>query len=292
MSAIEGTYQGFEVEIRDPGIGLITFTEPARLNAMSAGTRRDLAEVLNIAQLDDAIRVVVFTATGRGFVAGVSNQNRGPADPTLVPPIPTHEHVPVDLYGRLRLHAQELPRAVRRLDKFSIAAVNGFAIQLGLSLVLACDFAIAGRSAQLGSATLRMGWQPDEGGHWLLVEHLGVKRTLDFLMHKRIVDGEEAVRLGLVNECVEDEQLMERTMELATELANGPQVAMRLLKRAVYNAASLTFDQAGDDIASKTAISDFHRDALEGAPAFFAREPATFNKWLTGDDQNPDSHQQ
>jgi 2-(1,2-epoxy-1,2-dihydrophenyl)acetyl-CoA isomerase len=269
---------------------LITFTEPARLNAMSAGTRRDLAEVLNIAQLDDAVRVVVFTATGRGFVAGVSNQNRGPGDPTLVPPIPTHEHVPVDLYGRLRLHAQELPRAVRRLDKFSIAAVNGFAIQLGLSLVLACDFAIAGRSAQLGSATLRMGWQPDEGGHWLLVEHLGVKRTLDFLMHKRIVDGEEAARLGLVNECVEDDRLMERTMELATELANGPQVSMRLLKRAVYNAASLTFDQAGDDIASKTAISDFHRDAVEGAPAFFAREPAHFNKWLTGDDQNPESH--
>ncbi len=93
-------------------------------------------------------------------------------------------------------------------------------------------------------------------------------------MHKRIVDGEEAARLGLVNECVEDDRLMERTMELATELANGPQVSMRLLKRAVYNAASLTFDQAGDDIASKTAISDFHRDAVEGAPAFFAREPA------------------
>jgi 2-(1,2-epoxy-1,2-dihydrophenyl)acetyl-CoA isomerase len=290
VSAIEGGYQGFEVEIRDPGIALITFTEPARLNAMGSGTRRDLAEVLNIAQLDDAVRVVVFTATGRGFLAGVSNQNRAPQDPTLVPPIPTHEHVPVDLYSRLRLHAQELPRAVRRLDKFSIAAVNGFAIQLGLSLVLACDFAIAGRSAQLGSATLRMGWQPDEGGHWLLVEHLGVKRTLDFLMHKRIVDGEEAARLGLVNECVEDERLMERTMELATDLANGPQVSMRLLKRAVYNAASLTFDQAGDDIASKTAISDFHRDAVEGAPAFFAREPATFNKWLTGDDQNPALH--
>jgi 2-(1,2-epoxy-1,2-dihydrophenyl)acetyl-CoA isomerase len=290
VSAIEGTYQGFEVEIRDPGIAVITFTEPARLNAMGSGTRRDVVEVLNIAQLDDAVRVVVFTATGRGFLAGVSNQNRAPGDPTLVPPIPTHEHVPVDLYGRLRLHAQELPRTVRRLDKFSIAAVNGFAIQLGLSLVLACDFAIASRSAQLGSATLRMGWQPDEGGHWLLVEHLGVKRTLDFLMHKRIVDGEEAARLGLVNECVEDDRLMERTMELATELANGPQVSMRLLKRAVYNAASLTFDQAGDDIASKTAISDFHRDAVEGAPAFFAREPAHFNKWLTGDDQNPESH--
>ena len=73
------------------------------------------------------------------------------------------------------------------MDKLTIAAVNGYAIQFGLSIVLACDFAVAARSAQFGSATLRMGWQPDEGGHWLLVEHLGVKRALEFLMRKRIV---------------------------------------------------------------------------------------------------------
>jgi 2-(1,2-epoxy-1,2-dihydrophenyl)acetyl-CoA isomerase len=129
-----------------------------------------------------------------------------------------------------------------------------------------------------------MGWLPDEGGHWLLVEHLGVKRALDFLMRKRIVGAEEAMRLGLVNEVVDDDSLMTRAMELASELAEGPQVAMRLLKRAVYNAALLSFDQAGDDIASKTAISDFHLDAREGGPAFFERRPAVFNKWLTGDD--------
>jgi hypothetical protein len=59
---------------------------------------------------------------------------------------------------------------------------------------------------------------------------------------------------------------------------------MRLLKRAVYNAEQFTFEQAGDDIASKTAISDFHLDAIEGAPAFFAKQPAAFNQWLTDDD--------
>jgi 2-(1,2-epoxy-1,2-dihydrophenyl)acetyl-CoA isomerase len=280
MSVIEGEFQGFVIEVQDPGVAVVTFTNPERLNAMSAGTRRDLVEVIDLAQLDDEVRVLVFTATGRGFVAGVNNRPSGPEDPTLVPSIPQHGHVPIDLYGRLRLHGQGIPRAIRRLDKFTIAAVNGYAIQLGLSVVLACDFAIAARSAQLGSATLRMGWQPDEGGHWLLVEHLGVKRALDFLMRKRIVDADEAARLGLVTEVVADGQLMPRALELSEELANGPQVAMRLLKRAVYNAAHLTFDQAGDDIASKTAISDFHLDAREGAPAFFERRSATFNKWL------------
>ncbi len=174
-------------------------------------------------------------------------------------------------------------RTIRRLDKLTIAAVNGAAIQLGLSIVLACDFAVAARSARLGSATLRMGWQPDEGGHWLLVEHLGVKRALDFLMRKRIVDGEEAAALGLVNEVVDDDVLLERTLELATELATGPQVAMRLLKRAVYNAAHLSFEQAGDDIATKTAISDFHADAHDGSRAFFEKRDPVFNAWLEDD---------
>jgi 2-(1,2-epoxy-1,2-dihydrophenyl)acetyl-CoA isomerase len=282
---IAGEYQGFAVELHDPGIAVVTFDRPERLNAMSSGARLDLDEVLTIAQLDDTVRVVVLTGTGRGFVAGVNNRGSGPEDPTLVRPIPAHAHNGVDLYGRLVHHAQDTVRTIRRLDKLTIAAVNGFAIQLGLSIVLACDFAVAARSAQLGSATLRMGWQPDEGGHWLLVEHLGVKGAMDFLMRKRIVDAEEAARLGLVNEVVDDDDLLPRAMALAAELADGPQVAMRLLKKAVYNAARLTFEQAGDDIASKTAISDFHLDAREGAPAFFERRPAVFNKWLTGDDE-------
>lgn len=285
MTLVEGKYQGFEVAVAEPGIAVVTLNRPERLNAMGAGTRRDLVELLRMAELDDDVRVIVLTATGRGFVAGVNNRAAAPEDPTLVPAVPTTRHVPVDLYARLRLHAQDLPRTIRMVDKITIAAVNGFAIQLGLSIVLACDFAVAARSAQLGSATLRMGWQPDEGGHWLLVEHLGVKRALEFLLRKEIVSADEAAALGLVNEVVDDDQLMTRSMELATQLAEGPQVAMRLLKRATYNAARLTFDQAGDDIATKTAISDYHLDAREGAPAFFERRPAVFNKWLTGEEE-------
>jgi 2-(1,2-epoxy-1,2-dihydrophenyl)acetyl-CoA isomerase len=278
---IEGSYQGFVVEVRDPGVALITFDRPERLNAMSFGTRRDLVEVLGLAQLDDDVRVLVMTGTGRGFVAGVNNDRSVAEPPTLVPDRPEAQHTPVNLYAQLVHHAQEPVRAIRRLDKLTIAAVNGYAIQLGLSIVLACDFAVAARSAQLGSATLRMGWQPDEGGHWLLVEHLGVKRALEFLMRRRIVSATEAQSLGLVNQVVDDADLLDAALGLATELAGGPQVAMRLLKKAVYNAARLTFDQAGDDIASKTAISDYHTDAVEGSEAFRAKQPATFNKWLT-----------
>jgi 2-(1,2-epoxy-1,2-dihydrophenyl)acetyl-CoA isomerase len=277
---IEGSYQGFDVDVGSTGVALVTLRHPERLNAMSFGQRRDLVEVLSLAQLDDAVRVVVLTGTGRGFLAGVSNRQDEPEPPATVPDRPPVRHEPVNLYGQLVTYAQDPVRTIRRLDKLTVAAVNGFAIQLGLSIVLACDFAIAARSAQFGSATLRMGWQPDEGGHWLLVEHLGVKRALEFLLRKRIVDADRACALGLVNEVVDDDELLERSLGLAEELAQLPQVAARLLKKAVYNAAHLTFDQAGDDIASKTVISDFHQDAIDGSAAFYEKRAASFNRWL------------
>jgi 2-(1,2-epoxy-1,2-dihydrophenyl)acetyl-CoA isomerase len=278
---IEGAYQGFDIDVRDDGVAVLTFNRPERHNAMSFGTKRDLCEVLTLAQFDDSVRGLVLPGSGRGFVAGAHNKRAGaPAPPTLGHEPPPHRKGQISLYERLHHFAQEPVRAIRRLDKLTIAAVNGYAIQLGLTITMACDFAVAARSAQLGSATLRMGWQPDEGGHWLLVEHLGVKRALDFMLRKQIVDGEEAARLGLVNEVVDDDQVLPRALELAAELAAGPQVAMRLLKRAVYNAAEMTFEQAGDDIATKTAISDFHQDAKDGSAAFYAKRPAEFNKWL------------
>ena len=280
---IEGSYQGFEVEI-DAGIATLTLTKPERLNAMSFGTRRDLVEVLTLAQFDDDVRVLIVTGTGRGFCAGVDNRSLMSETPTVVQPRPTTRDLPVTRYGQLTHFSQALCRTVRRLDKPTIAAVNGFAIQIGLSFALSCDYLIAARSARLGSATLRMAYMPDEGGHWLLVQHLGVRRAFDFIMRNRIVDADEAVALGLANEVVDDELLLPRARELAEELAAGPQVAMRFLKKAIYQAAELTFDQAGEDIAVRTAYTDFHPDAIDGAPAFFERRSPVFNRWLEEDD--------
>jgi 2-(1,2-epoxy-1,2-dihydrophenyl)acetyl-CoA isomerase len=180
----------------------------------------------------------------------------------------------------LRTISQQLNTSVRNLDKLTIAAINGVAIQTGFSLALACDFRIAADSARMGSATLRFGLLPDEGGQYLLVQMLGVSRTLEFLMKKKIVDAAEALELGLVNEVVPAGELSERALNWARELADGPQVSMRLLKRSVYNAAELGWSQALDEIAAKTAISDHHPDAREGVQAFREKREAAFNAWL------------
>jgi 2-(1,2-epoxy-1,2-dihydrophenyl)acetyl-CoA isomerase len=161
-----------------------------------------------------------------------------------------------------------------------VAAVNGVAIQTGLSLALSCDFRIASEDARLGSGTLRFGLQPDEGGHALVVQLIGVARAMDFFMRNRILTAAEAHDLGLVHEVVPAEALEDHTLALARELANGPQVAMRLLKRALYTAAETSFLHALDDIASKTAVSDHHADAREGVAAFRDKRPPRFNEWL------------
>jgi 2-(1,2-epoxy-1,2-dihydrophenyl)acetyl-CoA isomerase len=282
MTVRAGNFRGFELAMHDPGIALITFNQPERLNGMTQGMKRDLIETLLQAQMDDAVRIVVFTGSGRAFSAGDDITGRPPSGggEALVPAIGAGHHNAMGTYDGLRALSQPLNTAVRDLDKLSIAAVNGVAIQTGFSLALSCDFRIASADARMGSGTLRFGLMPDEGGQYLLVRTIGVAKTMDFLMRNRIVGGEEAHALGLVHECVAADALLPRTMELARELADGPQVAMRLLKRSIYNAAELSWAHALDDIAAKTAITDHHADAREGMAAFREKRAPKFNAWL------------
>ncbi len=275
-----GTFEGFSTTLEEPGILTVTFDRPESMNASTIGMKRDLVELLTRAQMDDAVRVLVFTGTGRAFWAGDDMKAYADTAGAVMGPIGAGHDTPLGTYDALRTVSQAVNVAVRNLDKLTVAAINGFAIQTGFSFALACDFRIAARSARLGSATLRFALLPDEGGQWLLVQHLGVARTMDFLMRKRIVSADEALELGLVHEVTADDDLAGAAVDLARELADGPQVAMRLLKRSIYGAAELSFPHALEDIAAKTAISDHHADAKAGARSFREKQPARFNEWL------------
>ena len=279
-----GHFTGFEVELRDPGIAWIKFNTPERLNGLTQAIKRDLVETVLQAQMDNAVRVLVFTGTGRALCAGddISGQGKEIGGTPLVPPIPPGHDSDIGTYEGLRHLSQTLNLAVRNCDKIAIAAVNGVAIQTGMTLALACDFRIASESARLGSATLRFGLLPDEGGQYLCVQLMGVAKTMDFFVNKRIVSAQDALDLGLVHEVVADAELEDRVMDMATNIAKGPQVATRLLKRSVYNAADMTFEQSLDEIAAKTAISDHHPDAREGGTAFREKREPAFNQWLEG----------
>ena len=280
MAIDEHEYIGFDTSLSDHGILTVTFNQPESYNASTTPMKRDLIELLTQAQMEDAVRVLVFTGEGRAFWAGDNLKSYDRTGGGKMPPIKGGHHNEIGTYNGLRTISQTVNTAVRHLDKLTIAAINGFAIQTGFSFALACDFRVAARSAQMGSATLRFGLLPDEGGQWLLVQHLGVAKAMDFMMRKRIIDGETAHELGLVHEVVDDDDVMSAAMDLAAELANGPQIAMRMLKRSIHQAANMTWDQSLDEIAAKTAITDHLPDAKEGGAAFLEKRKPTFNAWL------------
>ena len=202
------SFKGFSTTLEAPGILTVTFDRPETMNASTIGMKRDLVELLTQAQMDDAVRILVFTGMGRAFWAGDDMKSYGgDTGGSLMGPIGAGHETPLGTYDALRAVSQAVNVAVRNLDKLTIAAINGFAIQTGFSFALACDFRIAAQSARMGSATLRFALLPDEGGQWLLVQHLGVARTMDFLMRKRIVTADEALELGLVHQVTTDEEL-------------------------------------------------------------------------------------
>ncbi len=286
-----GEFTGFELTLREPGIAWFQFNTPERLNGMTTAIKRDLIEAITQAQMDNAVRLVVFTGSGRAFCAGDDLRAYRGAElggTPLVPAIDPGHDSGIGTYNGLRTISQKVNTAIRSLDKLSIAAINGVAIQTGFSLALSCDFRLAADTARMGSATLRFGLLPDEGGQYLLLQLMGLSKTMDFLMRKRIVTAAEALELGLVSEVVPAAELESATMALATELANGPQVSMRLLKRSILNAAELGWEQSLDEIAAKTAISDHHADAREGVSAFHEKRDANFNNWL----EQPQDQQQ
>ena len=278
-----GAFTGFDLTIRDKGIAWFQFNTPERLNGMTTAIKRDLIEAVTQAQMDNDVRVLVFTGTGRAFCAGDDLKAYKSAElggSPLVDPIPPGHENPLSTYDGLRTISQQLNTTVRNIDKLTICAINGVAIQTGFSLALSCDFRIASDNARMGSATLRFGLLPDEGGQYLLVRLLGVAKAMEFMMRKKIVMADEAMELGLVSQVVTANELENETMALASELAEGPQVSMRLLKKSIYNAAELSWEHALDEIASKTAISDHHSDAKEGVSAFHDKRDAKFNDWL------------
>ena len=278
-----GAFTGFDLTVRDKGIAWFQFNTPERLNGMTTAIKRDLIEAVTQAQMDNDVRVLVFTGTGRAFCAGDDLKAYKSAElggSPLVDPIPPGHENPLSTYDGLRTISQQLNTTVRNIDKLTICAINGVAIQTGFSLALSCDFRIASDSARMGSATLRFGLLPDEGGQYLLVRLLGVAKAMEFMMRKKIVMSAEALELGLVNQVVPANKLEHETMALASELADGPQVSMRLLKKSIYSAAELSWEHALDEIASKTAISDHHSDAKEGVSAFHDKRDAKFNDWL------------
>jgi len=286
MVETTGRFHGFSVALNDRGVALLTLERPERKNGLTLTIKRELMDWLIHASTNNAIRTIVVTGRGDSFCAGddISGKTGDDmAEPVFTDPLTLGPRNSIRTYNALRLGSQPLSGLLLKMDKPMIAAVNGVAIQSGLTLALCCDFRIASTSARLGSGTLRFALTPDDGGHYLLVKMLGLPGALDFILRNRIVSAARALELGLVSEVVDPQDVAPKAMDLAHELAEAPQVVLRMVKRSLYVAAEANYAQAMEDIAVRTCMTDYHEDAHEGIAAFRDKRKPSYNAWMEGE---------
>jgi enoyl-CoA hydratase len=246
---------------REDGVAVVTVDRPAALNALDLPTLTELRDRLAELADEQPVRVVVLTGAGeRAFIAG--------ADIKYMSGLDVRGGTE---WGEL---GHDCGRLLETMPKPTIAAINGFALGGGCELALACDLRYAARTAKLGQPESNLAIIPGWGGTQRLARVCGLGVAKDLILTGRIVDAEEALRIGLVNAVYEPGELMERVGEVAQGLAAKSPVALAAAKAAVNHVLQ------GDHV--QNLISEAERfgglfaseDQKEGMAAFVEkREP-------------------
>jgi enoyl-CoA hydratase/carnithine racemase len=162
------------------------------------------------------------------------------------------------------------------LDKPVIAAVNGAAMGAGMDMAIMCDMRVSSDKARFGESYIQMGLIPGDGGAWFLPRLIGMPKALELLLTADILSAQEALSLGIVNRVVPHEDLMEETMKLARGIAGKPPLAVRMMKRAVYQGTTSTLRAHLDYISSQMSLLSQTKDHAEAARAFLEKRKPVF----------------
>jgi enoyl-CoA hydratase/carnithine racemase len=237
-------------------VARVTLNRPDKRNPIGPQTSGELLHAFRRAGSDDAIRVIVLTGAGKAFSAGgdLSMMSGGGDADSGVPP--------ASLVALLE--------AMHELGKPIVAMVNGHALAGGMGLMVACDLVIASDRATFGTTEIKVGLWP----MMITAEitrNIGRKKTLELMLTGDRIDGEEAVRIGLVNKVVPHDELEETTMALAGELAERSPAAVALGLRAFYGTQDLPLGDALRALEKELGKVLALEDAAEGIAAFFQK---------------------
>jgi len=166
--------------------------------------------------------------------------------------------------------------ALEDLDKPIIAAINGAAMGAGLDMAIMCDLRVCSDRAKLSESYILMGLAPGDGGAYFLPRLIGIGKALELLLTGDVLSPQEALEIGLVNRVVPHDRLMEETMILAKKMASKPPLAIRLMKRAVYQGQTSTLRAHLDYISSQLALLSETQDHQEAARSFLEKRKPTF----------------
>jgi 2-(1,2-epoxy-1,2-dihydrophenyl)acetyl-CoA isomerase len=260
------SYKCLLYDVQD-GIATLTLNRPERLNALGDTLRDDLYDAIVRSSNAPEVRVIIITGAGRGFCSGgdVKAMNeaqvQGRTRPLLEKVAP--------LRDRVVLAMRDAPQPI-------IAAVNGPAAGAGMNLALACDMRIASTTAKFGETFVKRGLHVDWGGTYFLPRLVGMAKACELIFTGRVIDAAEALALGIVSQVVPSDALLPTVLTLARAIADGPPIAIRLAKRALYHnqdvdlRAALEFETYAQNICADTD------DAKEGIRAFVEKRAPQF----------------
>jgi enoyl-CoA hydratase len=213
-------YKNLRVSI-DDGVAVLTLNRPSALNAVTHEMHGELQRLLPQLDRDDRVRAIIVTGEGSAFSAG--------GDFGFMKDL----HFNVSLRFEAFRGAWELVDVMLTMRKPMVAAVNGAATGLGLTIALLCDVVYAVESARLGDPHVKAGLVPGDGGCLIWPLLVGINRAKEYLLTGDLVDARTAERLGLVNKVVPDGEVMQAAMDLARRLANGPTQTIMWTKMAL-----------------------------------------------------------
>lgn len=255
---------------RDGALATITLDRPQARNAYSSEMVDSLVAALDAAERDDEVRAVILTGAGKAFHAGGDlKQMRDGAG--------MFAGGPVDLRGRYIAGIQRVPRRLALFDKPIIAAINGPAIGAGLDLACMCDLRVMARGVAVGSTFVKVGLVPGDGGAYFLGRTIGFPRALELMLTGRLVDGDEALAIGLVHRVVEADALMATARELAQQIAANAPLAVRMTKRAAYRSFDLDLDAALELAATYQGVVQNTADHGEAVAAILDKRAPQFS---------------
>lgn len=237
-----------------------TLNDPDRRNAISVPLRRELRTALEEAMSDEGCRAIVLTGAGRAFSSGGDLSS-----------MPRHDRA--DARDRLHLVADVVELMVTGPTPV-IAAVEGAAVGAGTSLTAACDYVVAARGSTFGAIFNRIGLVADSGLHWTLPRKVGPGPARRLLLRGRLVDADEAHRLDLVDELVDDGDALIVARERADEFTRKAPLALAATKRLLAHPASLTETLHAEEQAQVALFET--GDFAEGNAAFFDRREPRF----------------
>jgi len=256
-------YTNLTLTTLEPGVHLLTVNRPKSLNALNAETLDEIAAAVAQVGADSAARALLVTGAGeKAFVAGAD-----------ISQMQNFDSAQAQAFSE---RGNRTFRALEMLPVPVVALVNGYALGGGCELAMACDWIVASERAMFGQPEVNLGVVAGFGGTQRLTRLVGRAMAMDLLVTGRLVKADEALRIGLVNQVVAPDQLLEKGIEIARTIASKGPVAVRLTKQIVQRGQDLDLANACQQEAYAFGLCCATDDQKEGMTAFLEKRPARF----------------